>query len=274
MTFRIIRPMWQVLEERMKLKFVLLLFFSAILFSCTNEEQSPQNITSSETEALITSIEVGSICIICGQFIMDVKEDEDELIVLFGDNFTVAGTDNTEVLVILSSDDFIIQYNSDLWTRPIIYLGQLWIEVRIDEEDNLLLEETIDNRGLGSRPRVIYHYEDIQITTAFWGHLSIPKRVARILITGKRYRTSRGITIGSSIQEVLSLYGTPLWMIETESIETAHQELIFGFDAENDGIITYVIPDPRSNSLARENSLSISFHHRNGVVKRIAVRWM
>ena len=218
---------------------ILLLFMNVLQISCTREKQSSNDIIVSEIDVLTFSD------------MSDKVSSEIEVL-------TQPDTKNINLLecdckavnnIVLSSDHFIVQHNS---RRIAIYHNLVWNDVWLNALGELLLKEDLDNWGAGSNRGIfLYHFDGIQVGLFDQGRRpSIDKRVSHILVTNKNFRTFNEITVGSSLEEVIALYGPP----HVDKPMEWYDERTIGFDPENDGIIGYYHTDPRNNS-ANERSL-------------------
>jgi len=157
-------------------------------------------------------------------------------------------------LFALSSDDFIIQRTvaSPSGHRTKIYLSQVWGETEID--DKLIKTETCEQWS-GYRDVVIYYYENIEIITARFIRDAPYRWIVDITITGKKYCTMSGITVGDSIKDVIAFYGKP-------DLERTSED--------GDDYTIYGINDPRAEYNG-VRQCGINFIHKNNVITKIMV---
>jgi len=159
-------------------------------------------------------------------------------------------------LYALSSDDFIIQQsinNRNVRYRPKIYLGQNWGEAKI--EDNLLKTETYKQWGT-YEDVVIYYYESIEIVAARYIPNAPYRTTVQITIIGGKYLTTKEITVGNSINDVIAIYGKSRY-------EQPHEGMIYSI---------YEIDNPYSDYMELQ-SIRINYVHQNGLIQRIRVSY-
>jgi len=159
-------------------------------------------------------------------------------------------------LFALSSDDFIIQQaidNNNIRFRPKIYLGQNWGEANI--KDKLIKTEIHEQWGM-YKDVIVYFFENIEIATARYIPNATYRRTVQVIVTGDKYFTMSEITVGSSINDVTSIYGKP-----------KHEQQYEGMN-----INIYEIDDLHSE-YSELQAYRIGFIHKDGVVKKIRVSY-